>query len=159
AWGLTPTVVDSAHAALTELWLAEETGRPYRLMILDATLPDLEVLAPHTNQQPSPPRPMNTILMVSAADGRPATKGWLEGVARLTKPLKPSELLQALETTRNTAPRKRPAEAELTESREKRTLRILLAEDNAINQQVVLATLEKRGYQVGIAGNGKEVLS
>ena len=40
-----------------------------------------------------------------------------------------------------------------------RTLRLLLAEDNAVNQRLAVSLLEKRGHQVVVAGNGREALA
>jgi CheY-like chemotaxis protein len=82
--------------------------------------------------------------------------------AYLTKPISQSELLDAIMTTLGKPVAKGPEAPLITRHslREKRPrLRVLLAEDNEVNQQVATKILEKAGHTVAIAGTGKEVLA
>jgi CheY-like chemotaxis protein len=93
-----------------------------------------------------------------AADG-------LDVVAFLTKPIKPSQLYNVLQQLFAEEPRelaKRDAAPEPlfdAEMGRRRPLRILVAEDNVINQQVAQSFLERLGYRADVAANGLEVLS
>jgi two-component system sensor histidine kinase/response regulator len=82
--------------------------------------------------------------------------------AYLTKPVRQGELLDAILTALGTQPVKDASAALVTRHslREDRNhLRILLVEDNAVNQALAVRLLEKRGHTVTVAGNGKEALA
>jgi CheY-like chemotaxis protein len=85
--------------------------------------------------------------------------------AYLMKPLKQSELLNTIQDVLSAsgaprlmeAGRRAPPEPQVTPSAA--PLRVLLAEDNAINQQLALRILQKRGHEVAVAANGREALA
>ncbi|MCP4283477.1 MAG: response regulator, partial [Gammaproteobacteria bacterium] len=89
-----------------------------------------------------------------------------EFAAFLTKPVKPSQLYNTLSEVFAAEPGKRmehryepPEESGFDKDMgERLPLRILLAEDNSINQQLALRTLERLGYRADVAGNGVEAL-
>jgi CheY-like chemotaxis protein len=103
-------------------------------------------------------------MMLSSA-GQPAGAARREelGIAAyLTKPIKQSELLNAILNIMDRAAGASrapaaPTHLDLPECR--RPLRILLAEDNAVNQRLAIRILEKRGHAVTVAGNGREALA
>jgi CheY-like chemotaxis protein len=102
------------------------------------------------------------VMMLSSGDqpGDAARRRRL-GVARhLIKPVKASDLLDALLTAlAGAAPGRRiPIDAAPAAVPPRTRLRILLAEDNAVNQKLAVCLLEKRGYQVVIASNGREAV-
>jgi CheY-like chemotaxis protein len=84
--------------------------------------------------------------------------------ATLTKPVKQSDLLDTIVTTfaappPTTAPRaRRPRRASRAKIREAHSLRVLVAEDNATNQKLVLALLRQRGHRVVVVGNGRQAV-
>jgi CheY-like chemotaxis protein len=109
------------------------------------------------------------LLMLSSADrpGDPVRSRAL-GIARcLTKPVKQSDLFDAIITALAAAPQKPPESKVLRlavntgtkETARARVLRILLAEDNAVNQKLAVRMLEKHGHKVVVANNGKEALA
>jgi PAS domain S-box-containing protein len=161
-WRMRPTLVESGPAALAELTRASVCGEPYRLVLLDAMMPEMDgfTLARLIKQQPE--LKGSTVVMLSSAD-RPV-RGSLSqdlGVARfLVKPVTQSELLNTILTLLSGEPaeavRPQPTVAEY----EPRVmgLRILLAEDNAVNQRLAVRILEKKGHAVEVAGNGREAL-
>jgi PAS domain S-box-containing protein len=162
-WGMRPTVVDGGRAALAELRRAAAAGEPYPLVLLDAMMPEMDGFALAAEMQRHPELDGATILMLSSA-GRTADAERcraLRIVCCLTKPVKQSELLNGILTSlqrrdRDAAPARRPAWApEPGRGR----LRILLAEDNPVNQKLAAALLHRAGHEVVLAGTGKEALA
>ena len=110
------------------------------------------------------PEPMgSTLMMLSSANRREDAARCRElGVSTyLTKPIRQSTLLDAIMTSlgasasvddRAVTAADRPAPA-------RGRLRLLLAEDNAVNQRLAVSLLEKRGHQVVVAENGREALA
>src|SRR5262249_45621004 len=110
------------------------------------------------------------VLMLSSAEGAAARARDLRIDACLMKPVKQSELYDAIRTALGAAAS--PAQAEPspgglpardtqtadTRPMSARSLRVLLAEDNAVNQRLVVRLLEKQGQRVTVANNGQEVL-
>ena len=111
------------------------------------------------------PEPMgSTLMMLSSANRREDAARCRElGVSTyLTKPIRQSTLLDAIMTSLGASASvedhaataaDRPAPAAGAR------LRLLLAEDNAVNQRLAVSLLEKRGHQVVVAGNGREALA
>lgn len=162
-WGMNPTTVESGPAALTELVRSSTMGEPYQLVLLDAHMPEMDGFMTTEqilkNTRIVPP----TIMMLSSLDRDESLARCKElGItAYLVKPIKPSELWNIIAKTfgyqENTEMAKLESKTQMSE-REERILRILLAEDNPINQKVAKAFLEKRGWEVFCVENGREVL-
>jgi CheY-like chemotaxis protein len=163
SWRLRPVVAADGPAALAALERAAGGREPFRLVLLDAHLPDEDgfALASRIRRRPAPA----DIPLVLMTSGQPedATRCRELGVAAsLIKPVKQSELLDAIltichEPSPSTAgisparPAGRPVSGQ-------RALRILLVEDHPVNQTLALRLLEKEGHTVVIAGNGKDAL-
>ncbi len=166
-WGCRHTEVDGAAPALEALSAAAAAGDPYRIVILDMMMPDMdgETLG-RAIKSDSDLAACDLIMMTSM--GSRGDAGRLEALgfaAYLTKPVKQSQLFDCLMVVLSR--RERPDAAKSTQriitrhalaDREKRRVRILLAEDNPINQLVALKTLEKLGYGADAVGNGAEAL-
>ncbi len=162
-WGIKPTVVDGARAALAAMEWARDAGEPFALVLTDGMMPEMDgfELAEQIKQHPD--LAGATILMLSSAGQRGDAARCRElGVsAYLTKPIKQSDLLDAIVTLLHKSPpeaHKPLLRSQLSAPETPSRLRILLAEDNVINQRVVTGILEKRGHTVVVAGNGKEAL-
>ena len=162
SWGMRPITADSGKAALRELQRLAEAGISIPLVLLDAMMPELDgfELAERIKQHPQ--YSGATIMMLSSAahSGDAARCRGLGVAAYLVKPVKQSDLLDAILTilcgTRETDQPVRPARLTLPESRR---LRVLLAEDNPVNQRLVVRMLEKRGHEVVVVNNGREALA
>lgn len=160
-WRMQPTVVESGERAWAELARASAAGNPYPLLLLDAQMPGMDglELAEHIRQHPE--YTGATVMMLTAEGPRGQTARCKElGVASyLSKPVLPSELLNALMTALG-EPLQQPvpslARPSLREA--KRKLKLLLAEDNKANQILAIRLLEKMGHQVTLANNGVEAL-
>jgi PAS domain S-box-containing protein len=166
AWGCRHTEVDGAGPALTALRAARAEGDPYRIAIVDMMMPEMDGEALGAAIKSDPVLADSELIMMTSMGSR-GDAGRLEGIgfaAYLTKPVKQSQLFDCLmvvlsgrdKTGARSTPRiiTRHALAE----RDKRGVRILLAEDNPINQRVALKVLEKLGYLAEAVGNGVEAL-
>jgi CheY-like chemotaxis protein len=162
-WHAQPLAVESGAKAITILSEAQTSGRKFPLILLDAQMPSMDGFALAECIKRNPQWESATIMMLTSAGQRGDAKRCREiGVAAyLTKPVRREELLDAILTALGTTPIKEAKPALVTRHslRENRNhLRILLAEDNAVNQLLATRLLERRGHSVTVAGNGKEAL-
>jgi signal transduction histidine kinase/DNA-binding response OmpR family regulator len=165
SWGMEPTLAEGGEAALAELCRAGACGEAFALLLLDAHMPGMDGYQVAREIQRLPGWEGATIMMLSSLDRQEHVGPTLElGVARfLTKPIKQSDLLDAILTllapadeAGEQAPRAAcvsPAQGEST--RLVRSCRILLAEDNPVNQRLVIRLLEKQSHQVLVVSNGR----
>ncbi|WP_415878854.1 response regulator [Methylomonas sp. TEB] len=158
-WGMRPTTVDSGEAAITALKSMAETGEAYALILLDAMMPIMDgFMVAQAIREDQRFEPV-TIMMLSSAD-RPDDCERCHDLGinlYVRKPVKHSELWNAIQSALGKSAK--AAEAALTVLAEPpRKLRILLAEDNPVNQYMAVVLLEERGHTVKVANNGQEVL-
>jgi len=163
-WHTNPTAVESGARAITALREAQGLGSIFPLILLDAQMPEMDGFALAECIKRNPDWRAATIMMLSSAGQRGDARRCRElGVAAyLTKPVRQGELLDAILTALGTRPIKEAPPVLVTRHslRENSNhLRILLVEDNAVNQVLALRLLEKRGHTVAVAGNGKEALT
>ena len=162
-WKMRPAAVNSGLAALTLLENARTCGNTFPLIITDAQMPEMDGFELASRIKQLPDSRSVTILMLSSAGMRGDAKRCRElGIAAyLTKPVKNSELLEAIIGALGKAPTPREEPALITRHslREGHRLCILLAEDNVVNQRLAVRLLEKRGHDVTVAANGKEALA
>jgi CheY-like chemotaxis protein len=162
-WHMTPTAVDSGAKAIVTLREGKGIGRTFPLILLDAQMPDMDGFALAEIIKRNPDWRTATVMMLSSAGQRgDATRCRELGVAAyLTKPVRQGELLDGILIALGTRPENKMSPALVTRHtlRESRNrLRILLVEDNAVNQLVALRLLEKYGHTVGVATNGRKAL-
>jgi len=159
SWGVAPTIVENGRAALTALERAHAEGRPFQLVLLDARMPDLDgfAVAERIRREPALAGVTMMLLTSDVMSGDLARCRTL-GVARhLVKPFTPSELLNSIllalgQSIEPAAPSTAPRDAA------SRRLHVLVAEDNAVNQRVIVRLLEKMGHIPIVAYNGQEAL-
>jgi CheY-like chemotaxis protein/HPt (histidine-containing phosphotransfer) domain-containing protein len=132
-------------------------------VLLDAVMPDLDGFAVAQEIKHDPALAGATILMLSSADrgGELARCRELGIAAYLRKPVKQSELLNAVLTAlgRLAEPEIAPVPLGVSAPGVPRGLRILVAEDNEFNQELVVNLLKKRGHVAVLADNGKAALA
>jgi len=163
-WAMSPASADGGPAALAAMHQAKDAGEPFTLVLLDADMPNMDGFAVAEVIKEDPALAGATIMMLTSArqKGDAARCRQLGVAAYLVKPIKQSDLLEAI--VRTLSPREhrgtRPALPDDESSGiERSPLRILLAEDNAVNQKLAVRSLEKRGHRVTVAQNGKEALA
>ncbi len=160
-WGI--AVEGAATGAETLKTIAGE--KVFDVGLLDLQLPDAETFALVEKIRAHPAGKNLPLLLLSSArlrgdDVRPAQAG-IAGM--VYKPIRPAQLLDALRRALHIPPqleKKAPVAPVLDgELARRMPLRILLADDNLINQKVGLSILQKLGYRADIANNGVEVLA
>jgi two-component system, sensor histidine kinase and response regulator len=162
AWGMRPQTVEGGKAALDALAKAHQQGLPFRLVITDMQMPEMDGCSLSEEIRRSPDFGKVPILLLSSSVGQgEAARCRESGVAAwLMKPVQPSELLDAIlaalskptETPQPLPTLLAPAEQEIPR------MKILLAEDNAVNRKLATTLLEKRGHIVVVTENGREAL-
>lgn len=165
AWGMKPTTVANGSDALAEIRHAIAQATPYRLALIDTRLPNEDGYALHQTIRQTPEfASLKTVILACAdqfvhRDGgsRPGTP------IGVHKPIKTSELFDAillalgtLGLSSNGANSDGSPEWRSTSGR---VLRILLAEDNPINQMVAAERLKRAGHQVTVVENGKQAVA
>ncbi len=161
-WGLEPTLAPGAAEATGLLQQAAESDQPYRLLLIDAAMPEADgfFLVERVREQSGTSAP---IIMMLASGDRPGDISRCEQLhvaAYLLKPIKPSELFDAIVLALGIAsPEEEPPELPAKAPATARVLKILLAEDSLVNQKLVRALLERWGHQVVLAANGHEALA
>jgi two-component system sensor kinase len=163
AWEMIPTVADSGVVALDHLQRAAERGQPFRVVLLDVMMPDMDGFAVAQQMRRIPALERCPILMLSSAGQMQNAARLAElGVARcLLKPVKQSELREAI--LRALAPDEgamaaRASRLSTDAAAAPRPRRILLAEDGVVNQQVAVRLLEVRGHRVTVVNNGSDAV-
>ena len=155
SWGMEPVAVELPAAALELI----EQGEAFDIAVLDMMMPEMDGLAlageirQHRSESELP------LLLLTSLGRLPQLQSGGVFSAQLAKPLKASQLyntlLQLLTTGRSGA---EEVEAVTDGKRARSALRILLAEDNAMNQKVALRLLERLGYRADVATNGLEAI-
>ena len=161
-WGMRPTIVDGGAAAIQAMERAVLAGHPFRLALIDYQMPEMDGFELASIMQ-RPEFRMTTILMLSSVGGRDGAARSRElGVAAyLTKPVRQSVLLDALLSVATGNGQSDAPKGAVTSVEHVTTgvLRVLVAEDNAVNRQLVTVLLTKRGHTVVQARNGREAVS
>jgi len=161
-WHMQPTMAESAEAGQTCLQRAADAGKPFPLLLIDAAMPGMDGFTLVHQIQQNPPALVPMIIMLTSAGSRGDAARCRElGIAAyLTKPIGQSELLNAILQTLANRPLHNSQPSLITRHsiQEQSSMRILLAEDNRVNQAVVRGLLGKRGYRVELANDGREAL-
>ena len=178
-WGMSPLETEYPHEALE--WL--QNGEPFELAILDLQMPEMDGIMLAREIRKLRDEKSLPIILLTSLGRREISVEDLKFDAYLTKPIKPSALYDALagifaprslrshfgeangdarnlvspkiDSVTSSQHRKPTIDAELGK---KHPLRILLAEDNAVNQKLALRILEQMGYRADVASNGIEAV-
>jgi two-component system sensor histidine kinase/response regulator len=160
-WQMQPQGAAEGVAAMSMLQEARTAGRPFHLVLTDGNMPGMDGFDLAIRIQKDPGLAQTSILMLTSDKHQGDVRRCCElGIAAyLVKPVRQAELRDAIVRTLQPvhAGNNAPESAEASET--SRSLRILLAEDNVINQKLASRILENRGHSVTIAHNGREVLA
>ena len=168
-WGMRSSSVESGHEAWAELLAAHRTGDGYTLMLTDMHMPRMDGFTLAENIRKSPELNSLSIIMLTSAayPGENSRLQSLQLSGYLLKPVRQSELRSVITRTlvshtympiADTEASAPAVFSEKPELSEIDNLRILLAEDNPVNQKLVLCLLQKRGHVVRVADNGQQAL-
>jgi signal transduction histidine kinase/CheY-like chemotaxis protein len=162
-WGMRPVLAGAAEEALEAIDGARAKGSPFRLLLVDANMPEVDgfELVERVRRRPELASVPIVIMTSAGQRGDAARSRALAVAAYLAKPIRQSELQEALAKALSGGTETHPplvTRHSLREGRET-TLRVLLAEDNAVNRTLAVRLLEKRGHTVHVAANGREALA
>jgi CheY-like chemotaxis protein/nitrogen-specific signal transduction histidine kinase len=158
------TTVPDANTALSALQVATTQNAPYGLLLIDAEISGMDgfELVHKIRTRFWPP---GSVIMMHTTTGRNSDIvrcKQLEIKTQLMKPISRKRLVEAIKKvfTEPTAPETMASSPSKTTSQavSERSLRILLAEDNLVNQKLAVKLLEKRGHVVTVANNGREAV-
>ncbi len=162
SWGMKPLALSGGEEALELM----RTGEHFELAILDMQMPDMDgaTLSAELRKLPGG-RELPLVMLTSLAGSARQIReefGELEFAAYLTKPIKPSQLFDVIMSIFGnkrivSRPGNEPPRLDKAMG-DRLPLRILLAEDNAVNQKVALRVLERFGYRADVASNGVEAV-
>ncbi|MBW1701402.1 MAG: response regulator [Deltaproteobacteria bacterium] len=171
-WQMKPTVTESGKAALKVLERASNRGESFVLMLLDAVMPEMDgfAVAEEVHKHKKVTAPIIMMLTSAGRRGDAARCRELGLAAYLTKPISQSDLFDTIMTvlavkdqdkdSPHLITRHSMREAQVPSFAPKREgkLRILVAEDNVVNQKLVIRMLEKAGHTPVVAANGREAV-
>jgi signal transduction histidine kinase/DNA-binding response OmpR family regulator len=167
-WGMKPTLAESGEDALTVLSALQSAQATLPLILVDAHMPGMDgfTLAEQILQIAAF---RGTAIIMLTSSGMPgdARRCREMGLAAyLTKPIAQPELFDAISSALGRTVKPKPAAPSSAQSQaaaapatHSRQLRILLAEDNVVNQRLSILLLEKRGHSVTTVGDGKKALA
>ncbi len=178
AWRCVPTCVESAALGLQALKAADKAGTPFPVAILDMQMPEMDGLQLARAIRSDPMIRQPAMIMASSFGSQLASSAHDAGIqVWLSKPVKQSALFQgiaeALSVPETMTPLTEPAlpsDKPVSKPSSNSTYhlrrgptgakpKILLAEDNIVNQKVASRFFAKLGHQIDITANGAEVLA
>jgi signal transduction histidine kinase/DNA-binding response OmpR family regulator len=170
-WGMRPETVAGAREALEVIRVREEIGEGFRIILTDLHMPEMDGFALVEELRKRSTGTQQVLMLTSGQHRGDLARAKALGIAAyLTKPVRNRELLGAISAAitagsnkSGTKPAGEPQPVERAGPKKTdgapggRNLRILLAEDNEINQMVACGILEHAGHTVKVAQNGSEV--
>ncbi|GAC1342280.1 MAG: hypothetical protein NVSMB27_00960 [Ktedonobacteraceae bacterium] len=163
SWGMLPAAYASGQEALAQIL----SGSAFDVAILDMQMPDMDGLMLAEQIRRSRNAQALPLIMLTSLGRRDIETHDVQFAAFLHKPIKPSQLYNALvslfaeqeEQARSVLPATHAASGRFDSGLGQRLpLHILLAEDNTVNQKLALRMLERMGYRADVVANGLEVL-
>jgi signal transduction histidine kinase/DNA-binding response OmpR family regulator len=165
-WEMEPIAVAGGAQALAEISAAHASGNPYDLILIDMHMPEMDGFDLVEKMREQVHRSTATIMMLTSGGhpGDAARCRELKIAAHLLKPVRQFELREAIARALGAAEQSPLApvvagESSLKKHTPTRSLQILLAEDNLVNQKLAVRLLEKRGHCVRAVASGREALA
>lgn len=157
SWEMKPAAFTNGREALDALEQADRDGHPFQVALLDYIMPEMDGMELAVRIQDLNLKPAPKLLLLSSA----GTQTFEPGVKLdrcLSKPIKPSSLLDAIVNSIGHTPREKSGVPKVKSGADLPPLKVLVVEDNRVNQDVAARFLERRGHQVSIDDNGEEAL-
>ena len=160
-WSMPAVMVEGGAAALAAIDRAFAAGQAFRLILLDAHMPGMDGFELARRIQESHAAEGAVVMMLSSAQYIGDAQRCRDlGIHRyLVKPVFQLDLLRAILHTAQALNGSRKPESVMPAVPAGLALRILLAEDNVVNQKITVRALEKRGHRVTVANNGNEAVA
>jgi len=160
SWGASVATAPDAMTGLSALRQGAAT-EPFDLAVIDHTMPGVSGLDLIAVIRADPALSSLRLVLATAGTGGREIQGALcSGLAAvLQKPVRPRLMLDALADALGGKEKVAAPDPDDTLPRTSRPLRVLVAEDNSINQQVAVGLLAKLGHRADVAGNGKEAVA
>jgi two-component system, sensor histidine kinase and response regulator len=162
SWKMRNGAVESGETALAALEEAAAAGDPFHVAILDMQMPEMDGLALARAIKAKPSIANTQLIMLTSLGYLPEERRWREAgiAAYLIKPVKETRLFDTLVSVLRGSTQSRRlqlgARGDATGTR--LSVRVLVAEDNVVNQKVALRQLQKLGYAADAVANGLEVI-
>jgi signal transduction histidine kinase/DNA-binding response OmpR family regulator len=158
-WGMLPRAANSGQEALE--WLRK--GESFDIAILDMQMPEMDGLMLATQIRQLPDATLLPLVLLTSMGVRADNPAFanIAFASCLTKPIKPAQLhevlLRVISGTKPLAKKAGPSKLDPSLAT-RLPLRVLLCDDNLINQKVALRLLQQMGYKADVANNGLECL-
>jgi PAS domain S-box-containing protein len=160
-WGLNPTVATNAREAFDILRDAMSGKAPFQLALVDANMPDVDgfQFASWVRDEETVAKTPLVMLTSAGQPGDALRQSSFNITATLLKPVKQSELFDAVVATLGVRSHEQEPEEQLPITAPLQSVRVLLAEDNRVNQKLAKVVLEKLGCQVTVVANGARAVA
>jgi CheY-like chemotaxis protein len=164
AWGVKTEYMEDGEGVLEQLRTAHDSGQPYELVILDGQTPGMDYLTLSREIKNDLDLAASRLLLLTSFNQRSQRQEALRQgfVACLTKPLRHAHLAACIAAAMgmSTELQMQPhmPRAGMGENEPELGMKVLVVEDNAVNQKVAAIILEKFGCRVDLAANGREAL-
>jgi PAS domain S-box-containing protein len=160
-WRMPAEGASSGEEGLAKLEEAVREGRPFGLILLDERMPRMDGIE-LLGRIRADPRLSGTTIMMLTSDDRSASAArcrQMGAEAYLIKPIRPAELLLTIRKAMGRSETESTLPAAVAPPLSARSLSVLVAEDNLVNQRVATALLERLGHKVTLAMNGAEAVA
>jgi two-component system sensor histidine kinase/response regulator len=162
-WGMKPTLAKGAREGFSHLQDAVRRGRPFRMVLLDINMPEVDgyELAAWIREDPELANTPLVMLTSSSRPGDTERRSALRISTHLWKPVKQSELFDAMVSGlgMSAVDEAKVGSAATSSLRTFDGLRVLLAEDNTVNQKLAVGVLTKLGCRTTVACDGRQAVA
>jgi signal transduction histidine kinase/CheY-like chemotaxis protein len=158
-WQMQPVMAGSGAEAIQAVREASSTMNPFDVVLLDSNMPEIDGFAVAQQIVADADVPPRIIMLTSASaqgDGARCRQVGVGGY--LIKPVRQAELYEAIAATIAYRERAEPPVQDVTAGDSIRATRVLLAEDNVVNQKVAVGLLSPRGHVIDVVTNGAEAV-
>ena len=160
SWHMVPHLADTAESALAQMQEAKANSQPFAFVLIDGHMPGTDGFTLAQQITATPALAGATLMMLTSSDQKEERdRCQAMGLAGfMLKPIRPSELLIALLKARGKVIEETRKSKTPFAQKSRQRLRLLVAEDNAVNQKLAVRFLQKWGHESLVAANGKEAL-